>query len=451
MALDEAAKQRALAMTARAATQFAGAAAGGRVAPEAPRRPTPRFEDLDGFKEIASMRRFGEALGVPDPFFRSHEGRSGATAMIDGREVLNFASYDYIGVNGDPRIAEAAKDAIDRFGVSVSASRPTAGERPFYAAFEADLADFTGAEKALTFVSGHATNVSAIATLVGPKDLLIVDELSHNSIMVGAQLSGAARRSFAHNDLDALRAILERDREKFRNALIVVEGVYSMDGDHPDLAGLVALKREFGAWLMVDEAHALGVLGARGSGLAEHAGVDAREVDVWMGTLGKALASCGGYIAGSEALIDLLRFKAPGFMYSVGAPPAIVAAAHGALSILRAEPERARRVQAVGERLLEGLRAAGVDTGHSVGAAVVPAMLGGSLRAVIAAERLLEAGVNAFPIVHPAVPEKAARLRFFVTASHTDAQIDQAIAALTAVLEGLPANDAALLESLGER
>ncbi len=442
--LTDAAKQKALKMA-----QAAQAGLSRSIAPApTPARQARRFEDLEKHKEIASLRAVGAMTGLEDPFFRPHAGLSSATAEIGGAEVINFASYDYIGVNGDPRMVSAAKAAIDAFGVSVSASRPTAGERPFYGSFERALADLYGVEAALAFVSGHATNVSTIATLVGPRDLVIVDQLAHNSIVVGAELSGAARRTFAHNDLGALRRLLERDRDGFDNVLIVVEGVYSMDGDYPDLPGLVALKQEFGAWLMVDEAHSLGILGRSGRGLWEHHGVPATAVDVWMGTLGKSLASCGGYIAGSAALIDILKFKAPGFMYSVGAPPAIIAAAHAALEIMLAEPERVARVQAVGARLLAGLKSVGVDTGTSLGAAVIPAMLGSSLRAVALSQKLLKAGVNAFPIVHPAVPEQSARLRFFVTAAHTDAQIDRTVEIVDQLIRSEPADDAGLLKSL---
>ncbi|MEL6977300.1 MAG: aminotransferase class I/II-fold pyridoxal phosphate-dependent enzyme [Pseudomonadota bacterium] len=401
-----------------------------------PRRARP-FSALREHQELAAMRAFAEAAEIETPFFRLHEGRSGARARIGGREVLNFASYDYLGLNGDPRVRDAAKQAIDLYGVSACASRPTAGERPVHQALETALARFFGLPAALTFVSGHATNVSTIGTLVGPRDLLLTDQLCHNSIITGATLSGAARRVFPHNDLAALRDMLERDRDAFENALIVVEGVYSMDGDHPDLPGLLALKEEFGAWLMVDEAHALGVLGARGRGLAEHFDVDPNMVDIWMGTLGKTLAGCGGYIAGSEALIDILKHHAPGFVYSVAAPPAVAAASLAALEILEAEPERVARIQEAGRALLEGCRDRGLDTGISFGEAVVPVMTGGSVKAIGLARALLSLGVNAAPIIHPAVPEQAARVRFFVSSEHSLTEIDEALDALSEAAQTL--------------
>jgi 8-amino-7-oxononanoate synthase len=210
--------------------------------------------------------------------------------------------------------------------------------------------------------------------------------------------------------------------------LIVVEGLYSMDGDIPDLPRLAALRERYGFWLMVDEAHSLGVLGATGRGIAEESGVDPGQVDIWMGTLSKTLSGCGGYVAGSAALIQYLKFTAPGFVYSVGMPPPIAGAAIASLSVLEREPERVARLRANGARFVRAARAAGLDTGVSAGLAVVPVMVGDSLRAVHLANRLLERGVNALPIIHPAVPERSARVRFFITSEHSDEQIDRAVA-----------------------
>lgn len=403
----------------------------------APAAAAPRIADLPGFAELRTYREVARAVGIEDPFFRAHDGRAGATSSIDGRERVNFASYDYLGLNGRPEILAACHAALERYGVSASASRVVAGERPIHGELEAALAALHGVPASLAFVSGHATNVSTLGCLMGPKDLILSDALAHNSLTVGAQLSGAARRSFAHNDLDALRAQLEATRGQFEKTLIVVEGVYSMDGDHPDLAGLVALKREFGAWLMVDEAHSIGVLGATGRGLAEHCDVDPNAVDIWMGTFSKSFAGCGGYVAGERDLIDYLKVKAPGFVYSVGLAPVIAAGVLKAIELLRAEPERAARCREMGACFLERARAAGFDTGTSMGFAVVPVIVGASPRAVELSNRMLARGVNALPIIHPAVPEASARLRFFLTSEHTREQIDQTIETLATVMAEL--------------
>jgi 8-amino-7-oxononanoate synthase len=376
---------------------------------------------------INKYRVIAKTVGVRDPFFRTHDARSGATTIMDGREVTNFASYDYLGLNQAPSVGEAAKAAIDQYGTSVSASRLVAGERGLHQELERELADFYEAEAALTFVSGHATNVATIGVLMTSDDLVVHDDYVHNSALVGIQLSGAAKRSFPHNDYDALERILAESRGQYKNALLVVEGLYSMDGDFPDLPRLIALKEKYGLWLMVDEAHSLGVLGNTGRGLFEHYDVDPRHVDIWMGTLSKTLGACGGYIAGSHALIQILKFKAPGFVYSVGLSAPLAAASLEALRLLKAEPERVARLQENGQRFLKEAKAIGLDTLGSAGYSVVPVMVGDGLKAVRLTERLLERGVNALPIIYPAVPLKAARIRFFITSEHTEEQICQTV------------------------
>jgi 7-keto-8-aminopelargonate synthetase-like enzyme len=228
--------------------------------------------------------------------------------------------------------------------------------------------------------------------------------------------------------------------------LIVIEGLYSMDGDFPDLAEFVKIKRNHDAWLMVDEAHAFGVLGETGRGIAEMQGVDPRSVEIWMGTLSKTLASCGGYIAGSEALVTYLKFKAPGFVFSVGLSAPVAATAAAAVRAMLDQPERVARLHANGQRFREKAKDAGLDIGLTEGYAVTPVIIGDSPRAVVAADKLYEAGINALPIIFPAVPEQQARIRFFMTSDHTDEQIDDAVAKTAEIVHGL--KDVDLFESL---
>jgi 8-amino-7-oxononanoate synthase len=345
--------------------------------------------------------------------------------MIDGREMINFSSYDYLGLNHHPAVRAAARAAIDRYGVSASASRLVAGERPIHRELEAALAAFYGQEDCLTYVSGHAANVATIGALLGPRDLILHDALAHNSIVMGAQLARAERRSFAHNDLEALDATLTQIRGQFDRVLIVAEGLYSMDGDVCDLPALIEIKRRHQAWLMIDDAHGLGVLGARGRGVSEHFGVDPREVDIWMGTLSKTLAACGGYIVGPAVLIDYLKRAAGGFVYSVAMPPAIAAAALAALHTLETEPERVSRLRAIARHFSAAAREAGLDVGASVGEAIIPIMTGSSIRAVALSQRLAALDVNVQPIIYPAIPERMARLRFFLSSEHTPEGIDR--------------------------
>lgn len=394
-----------------------------------------RFDAHPGYQQIAMMREGARRLGLTDPFFKVHEGTAGATSRIDGRERINFASYNYLGFSGDARVNQAACDAVARYGTSVSASRVVSGERPIHAELERALAEAYAVEDAVAFVSGHATNVSTLGYLMGPKDLILHDEYIHNSSLVGAQLSGARRIPFAHNDADALDALLTRHRGQFERVLIVIEGLYSMDGDVPDLPRFLDIKRRHRAWLMVDEAHSFGVLGERGLGLREHFGIDSRDVDIWMGTLSKSLAGCGGYIAGCRELVETLRYLAPGFLYSVGLPAQVAAPSLAALEIMQQEPERVARLHEISRYFLEQARARGFDTGSSIGAAVVPVIVGSSPLAARLSHELFEQGFNVQPILHPAVPEKSARLRFFLSCDHTREQIDQTLDALATAME----------------
>jgi 8-amino-7-oxononanoate synthase len=260
--------------------------------------------------------------------------------------------------------------------------------------------------------------------------LVVHDALIHNSVLQGIRLAGAKRLSFAHNDWQALDALLTRERRRHERVLVVVEGIYSMDGDFPDLPRFIEVKHRHRAFLMVDEAHSFGVMGRTGMGIAEHFGADGRDVDIWMGTLSKALASCGGYVAGERALVEHLKLAAPGFLYSVGMAPPVAAAALAALRLLQAEPQRVTALQARGGLFLELARAAGIDTGQSRGPAIIPAITGSSIKAGRLAAAMFQRGINVQPILYPAVEEKAARLRFFVSALHTEAQIRQTVAAL---------------------
>ncbi|MGF1502204.1 MAG: aminotransferase class I/II-fold pyridoxal phosphate-dependent enzyme [Paracoccaceae bacterium] len=388
------------------------------------------FAELPAYQPIRMQTAAARGVGLPSPYYRLARPIGGVDLEINGAGAVSFASYDYLGLNADPRVRTAAAAAAEADGISPSASRLAGGERAYHRGLEYALAGHYRTEDALALVSGHATNVSVLQALLGKGDLVILDALAHNSLVMGAQAAGAARLSMPHNDLDWLDRTLSRSRSKYRHVLIAVEGLYSMDGDCPDLARLVEIKSRHRAWLLVDEAHALGVVGATGQGLAEAAGVATDAVEIWMGTLSKSLAACGGYVAGSAALIDYLKAAAPGFVYSVGLAAPIAAAAKTALEIMHAEPERVARLQGNAAQLQRGLAEAGFDTGLSEGHAVVPVIVRDSLRAVALSAALLEKGVLAIPIIPPGVPEREARLRFFVTAQHSKAQIDQAVDAL---------------------
>jgi len=389
-----------------------------------------RFDQHPGYQQIRIINDGAEKLGLKSPFFKQHEGIAGATTRIDGREFINFGSYNYLGLCGDADVSNAAKAAIDQFGTTVSASRIVSGERPLHRQLECTLADAYEVDDAIVFVSGHAANVTTIGHLFGPKDLVIHDTLIHNCTLQGAQLSGARRLTFPHNDWAALDSILTDQRQHFERVLIVIEGIYSMDGDYPDLPKFIDIKRRHHAFLMVDEAHSFGVMGPTGRGVREHFGVAGKDVDIWMGTLSKALAGCGGYIAGESALVEHLKFMAPGFLYSVGMAPPLAAASLVAIQKLLQEPLRVETLQSRGAYFLELAKAHGIDTGLSTGLAVIPVITGSSIQAARLSEALFQRGISVQPILFPAVPEKAARLRFFMSCQHTDAQIKHTVDAV---------------------
>ncbi|MFD7811652.1 aminotransferase class I/II-fold pyridoxal phosphate-dependent enzyme [Streptomyces sp. NPDC059785] len=388
---------------------------------------------MDDFPEV---RQFEErrgaivASGADFPYFRVHQGNIRDTTEIGGRSYLSFGSYNYLGLSGHPAVNEAAHRAVERYGTSVSASRMLSGERDLTVRLERALADFLGVGDCLALVSGHATNVTAIGHLVGAQDLVLHDALAHDSILQGCVLSGAARRPFAHNDMERLAYLLRSNRSRFRRVLIAVEGAYSMDGDLVDLPAVIELKQRYGALLMVDEAHSIGTVGDSGRGVGEFFGVDRSGVDLWMGTLSKAFASCGGYLGGSPRMVSWLRHTLPGFVYSVGLTPANAAAALAATELIVAEPRRVRTLRRNAELFLGLASAAGLATGSSAHTPIVPCLLGDSARTLAVADRLYDRGVIVDPIFHPAVEEGLARLRFFVTSEHGEDDIRRAVSVL---------------------
>lgn len=386
-----------------------------------------RFDCHPGYEKLIVPQIAAGHLGLRNPFFISHDGSAGAITQIDGKEYINFSSYNYLGLSGHPLVNKAAKDAIDRYGTSASASRLVAGERPIQRELEEALADVYGTQNCIVFVSGHATNVSTIGYLFGPKDLVVHDSLIHNSVLEGIKLSGASRRSFSHNDMNALDTLLSEIRMQFERVLIVVEGHYSMDGDIPDLPTLVEIKRRYQCFLMVDEAHALGVLGKTGKGIHEFYNLSGSDVDIWMGTLSKTLASCGGYICGENALVEHLKYAAPGFVYSVGLAPALAASALAALKIMFNEPERIARLQENGQLFLKLAQENKLNIGTSQGFSIIPAITGSSLKSAKLSGKFFDQQINVQPIIYPAVEEKAARLRFFLSCLHTQTHIEKTV------------------------
>jgi 8-amino-7-oxononanoate synthase len=353
---------------------------------------------------------------------REIDGAQGPSVMLDGREILLFCSNNYLGLANHPEVVEAAIRATRRHGASAVSSRLVSGNMTPHRELEATLAEWKGCEAALAFSTGYQANLGCIAALVGPGDVVLSDALNHASLIDASRLSRADVKIFRHNDLDHLEARL-RESTGARRLLVVTESIFSMDGDCAPLAGMAEACRRHGAWLMVDEAHGVGVFGKSGAGLVEELGLS-DAVDVQIGTLGKALGSFGAYVAGSRALVDWLVNRARPFVFTTGLPPAAAAAAQAAIAICRREPERAaglrRRARALGERLrASGWRIPPVES------QILPVLVGEATRAVELASRLLEHGAYVAAIRPPTVPPGTSRLRLSLMATHSDEQLDR--------------------------
>ncbi|MER3417692.1 MAG: glycine C-acetyltransferase [Chloroflexota bacterium] len=366
----------------------------------------------------------------------------GPEVILDGHRVISLSSNDYLGLTHDPRLREAAIRAVRDYGAGSGAVRTIAGTMELHMELEAELARFKGVEAVLTFQSGFTANTGLIPTITDERDLIVSDALNHASIIDGMRLSKAPRKIYPHRDVAALREILRtaveqgrqdpgHEGEPYRSILVVTDGVFSMDGDIAPLPEIVAAAEEVGAAVMVDDAHASGVLGRNGRGTIDHFGLHGR-VAIQIGTLSKAVGVLGGYVAGSATLIDYLTQRARPFLFSTSHPPAVVAACLEAIRIFQEEPERIERLWANTRRFKAELRHLGFDTGVSE-TPITPVMLGESALAIRFSDRLFEEGVYATSVVYPTVPLDKARIRTIVTAAHTDEQLNVALEAFERV------------------
>ncbi len=409
-------------------------AASPSLAPKPPKELTPDAYDVSQFSEVVGLeQRLAAAAeaGIDSPFFRVKDKVEGSIATIDGAETITYTSFDYLGMATDPQVAAAAKDAIDRFGTSSSASRLVGGDTTVLKELDEAIARFQGTEAATVFPSGFGTNASLLGHLFGDEDMILYDELAHNSIVQGSLLSDAGKRPFPHNDYEFLDKLLGDIRNKYRRVVVAMEGVYSMDGDYPDLPRFIDIKKRHQALLYIDEAHSIGVMGPNGRGICEHFGVDPADGDFWMGTISKALGSGGGYLAGRASLIQYLKYTTPAFVFATACSPANAAAALAAVRLAEKEPERVARLRDRSRLFAQLAKDAGFNIGTSKDTPVVPIILGDSMKCVNVSHELLRQGIDAQSILFPAVPEKASRVRFFITANHTEEQIRRTIKALT--------------------
>lgn len=371
-------------------------------------------------QELEALKQEGLFVNI-----RTLESPQGAWIVVDGRRVLNLCSNNYLGFCNDPVLKEAAKRAIDEYGVGPGAVRTIAGTMKLHLELERKLAEFKGTEAVVSFQSGFCANLATIPALVGREDVIFSDELNHASIIDGCRLSRAEIIRYAHCDVDDLKAKLQEHRHKFRRALIVTDGVFSMDGDIAPLPEIVKLAREYDAFVMVDDAHGEGVLGKGGRGITDHFGLHG-EVDIEVGTLSKAFGVVGGYVAGSYELCEYLRQRGRPFLFSSAVTPADVAACIAAVDILLQSEDRVQRLWENACYFQNGLKGLGFDIGKTQ-TPITPVMLGEAALAQEFSKRLFEEGIFAQAIGYPTVPRGTARIRVMISAVHTKEDLDFAL------------------------
>ncbi|MCL6554136.1 MAG: glycine C-acetyltransferase [Firmicutes bacterium] len=354
------------------------------------------------------------------------EGAQEPVARYDGREVINLCSNNYLGLATHPALKAAALEAVATYGVGSGAVRTIAGNMAIHQQLEAELAAFKHTEAVLLYQSGFTANAGTVAALLGREDVVVSDELNHASIIDGCRLSGAEKKIYPHKDVSAARALLASARGA-RRVLLITDGVFSMDGDIAPLPELVEAAEEFGAIMMVDDAHASGVLGRDGRGTVDHFGLHGR-VHIQVGTLSKAFAGLGGYVAGSRSLIDYLMHRARPLLFSTSHPPSVAASALAAVRLVQQHPELISRLWENTAFFKEGLRRLGFDTGQSE-TPITPIIVGDERRAMALSDRLFEEGVFALGIAFPTVPRGRARVRTIVTAGHTREHLERALEA----------------------
>ncbi len=408
--------------------------------PEKTKAPVDVFAKVRGHEraEQLAAAKQGDLL----PYFRILTSQAGPVVEMEGRETIMLGSNNYLGLTTDARVKQAARAALESYGTGVTGSRLLNGTTPLHLELERELAEWMGTEDAIVFTTGYQSNLGAISAILEPGDTVICDSGDHASILDGSKLSGARLRPFRHNRMDKLETMLERASADESGTLVVVDGVFSMEGDVCDLPPIVELCERFGARLMVDEAHGVGVLGERGAGACELFGLEGR-VDLRMGTFSKSLASCGGFIAGADEVIEYMRISSRAFIFSASAVPAAVGAALAALRIIRSEgPELFERLLDNAAYLRRGFRELGLKVvepgtlpdGTEATTPVVPVIVGEDWQAVLLWKALFDAGVYTNVAIHPAVPPGGALLRTSLMATHERDHLDRALTVFDEVI-----------------
>jgi glycine C-acetyltransferase len=395
--------------------------------------------DRDIFAKTLPFREFTEELQAEGRFFYRRTLVSGSTnraTILDPltgklREMVMMASNNYLGLTTHPKVVQAGIKAQEKYGAGSGSVSLLAGTLDLHRQLEEKLARFKGCEDAIVFPTGYSTNVGCVSGLLRKGDVAINDRLNHASIIDGCKLSGADIRTFKHNDLQSLERLLEKCNQEYQGKLIIVDGVFSMDGDIAPLPELVALARRFGARVMIDEAHATGVIGEHGRGTPEHWHLEG-QIDVVAGTLSKGLGGIGGFVASTREVVNYLRFFGRSYMFSTSLPPAVSASLLAALEVIETEPELRQRLWENIRYFTGRLRRLGFDLGHAE-TAIIPVIIGDDTKVQRMCREMHEAGIFLNPVAYPAVPKRLARLRLSLMATHTKEDLDQTLDALERV------------------
>ena len=409
-------------------------------APSADAEPEKReYHRLTDFAEspdyLGLKQRMAETFPEGfNPYFVPHDSLIRDTSVVNGKEVINLGSYNYLGMSGHPETMQAAIDAIKKYGTSASGSRTLAGEKTLYQQLEKAIADWKHTEDAIVCTGGWTTNLTFLSSFMHDGDFIVYDALSHNSIAEGVALSRAESKAFPHNDLQALENILQRVQDKYNKVLIVVEGVYSMDGDIAPIPEFVRLKKAYKCFLMVDEAHSGGVIGDHAGGCDDYFHLDPHDIDIKYGTLSKALGTCGGYIAADKEIVEFLRYFMSGFVFSAGISPPLAAACMKAIEIIRRDNSAATKLHENIRYFVRRCKEEGMDTCLAGESAVVPVMIGSDQDAARLSAELLDEGVFVPPAMYPAVPIGESRLRFTISSTHSIDQLEKAVSSLAKLM-----------------
>ncbi|MHA1304894.1 MAG: aminotransferase class I/II-fold pyridoxal phosphate-dependent enzyme [Candidatus Heimdallarchaeaceae archaeon] len=388
---------------------------------------------IERVKKLLKRERQLRLARLNDVYMKPLSGVTDRNVVSGDKEYIMLGSYSYLGLINHPEIKKASQEAIEKYGTGAGGVRLLTGTLELHKELEKKIAEFKKTEDAIVYSSGYVTNEAILSSIFGQNDLIVIDRFAHASIYSGCKLSKADWTRFQHNDMEDLERVLKENREKYDNIVIAVDGVYSMDGDVAHMPEIIELAKKYDAFTMVDEAHAIGVLGETGKGVEEYFGLKPDDIDIKMGTLSKAIPSIGGYVAGKKDLITYLRYSSSPFIFSAALPPASAAAALKALEIIETDIDRVKQLRENSHQFIKGVNELGYNTLKSKDTAIIPVIIGGDLKTFRFAKKMEKEGIIVPPVVYPAVPRDGGRLRCCVMATHTKEDMDKILKAFAKV------------------